>query len=113
MKSRPGMLRAMILNLFCPGMGAWKLGHRLRGAVFFCLITASLLVYMGQVMPVIQHRVNQAIMSGKTGALNTLQSDLESNPWMDVAFWLYVLSFFDIYYLITNNPSGDKPGEKT
>ncbi len=110
---RPGIFRAMFLNLLCPGMGAWKLGHRIRGTVIFCLITASLLVYMGQVMPAIQHKVNQALMTGKTGVLNTLQSDLESNPWMDFAFWLYVLSFFDVYYLIANNSSGNKPGDKT
>lgn len=99
---RPSMLRAMILNLVCPGMGAWKLGHKTRGAVFFLLVTASLLIYAAEIVPVIQKEVDIALRTGKTTGLTKLETDLKDNAWLDITFYAYLLSFVDIFFLVRN-----------
>lgn len=110
---RPGILQVMVYNLLCPGMGAWKLGHRLRGVIICGLVTASLLIYAGQITPLIQKRVNQALTTGRTDGISSLQTEIGDNPWVDVAFWLYVLSFVDAYFLLTNAAKPGKSGDAT
>lgn len=107
--SRPGMLRAMILNLVCPGMGAWKLGYKTRGAVVFVLVLAGILVYTAEVVPVIQKEVEIAFRTGRTAGLMQLEADLKDNAWLEVTFYIYLLSFVDIFFLIRNAKKTD-PG---
>ena len=109
----PGLWRVMFFNLLCPGMGAWKLGHRMRGTIIFCLITASISIYAGQILPQIQKKVDIALRTGKTSGLSTLEADIGSNPWMDVSFYLYVLSFIDAYFLVSNAAKPGRPGDKS
>lgn len=99
---RPSMLRAIVLNLACPGMGAWKLGHKTRGAIFFFLVTVSLLIYAAEIVPAIQKEVDIALRTGKTTGLTKLETDLKDNAWLDIAFYIYVWSFFDIVFLVKN-----------
>lgn len=106
----PGMLRAMFLNLVCPGLGAWRLGHKIRGTVFFFLVTASLLIYAAEVVPVIQREVDIALRTGKTTGLTKLETNMRSNAWFDIAFYAYVWSFFDIIFLIRNAKKTESGG---
>jgi len=100
--SRPGMLRAMILNLVCPGMGAWKLGYKTRGMVVFILVLTGILVYTAEVVPVIQKEVEMAFRTGNTTGLIQLEDNLKDNAWLEVTFYVYLLSFVDIFFLIRN-----------
>ncbi len=106
----PGMLRAMVLNLVCPGLGAWRLGHKIRGAVFFFLVTATLLIYAAEVVPVIQREVDIALRTGKTTGLTKLETDMRSSGWLDITFYAYVWSFFDIVFLIRNAKKTESGG---
>ena len=101
-ESKPGMARAMILNLVCPGLGAWRLGHKGRGTVFFVLITACLMIYAQEVIPLVQKEFNLALRTGKTAGLMQLETSLKSNSWLDFTFYLYVWSFLDIIFLVRN-----------
>lgn len=108
--SRPGMARAMFLNLLCPGLGAWKLGYRMRGLVFCVIIIACLLVYAGEIVPEIQQEVTKAMRTGRTNNLMKLEADLKNNQWLDAAFYLYIASFIDTYFLISNADRNKKSG---
>ncbi|MDD3146396.1 MAG: hypothetical protein PHD82_03760 [Candidatus Riflebacteria bacterium] len=110
-EQKPGLWRVMFFNLLCPGMGAWKLGHRLRGVIVFCLITASIGIYTNEILPQIQRKVDVALRTGKTSGLSTLEADISNNPWLDVAFYLYVLSFIDAYFLVANSAKKPEPGD--
>lgn len=98
----PGFMRVMVYNLICPGFGAWKLGHRARGAVIFFLVIGCLTIFAGQVLPVIQRSVAVAVNTGRTQQLNALSSELENNPWLEIGFYAYLLSFVDSYFLMAN-----------
>lgn len=108
----PGVLRVMVFNLLCPGMGAWKLGHRARGAIIFCVITACITIYAGQIMPQIQKKVALAMRTGNVNELNSLEAELSGNPLLDISFYLYLLSFVDAYFLVANATKVAKPGDK-
>lgn len=100
---RPGLLRAMFYNLMCPGLGAWKLGHRVRGVFILLAVIGFLTAYAGDVMPRINKRVNLVIRTGRTVDLKKLESDLKENSWAELAFYAYVLSFVDLYFLVSNS----------
>lgn len=113
----PGMVRCMIQNLLCPGLAAWKLGHRARGAVIFCLITACFCVYAYEIIPIIQKEApkiaSSYMKSGRLPSLVTLEGELKNNPWLDIAFYLYLLSFVDVYFLVKNStPTGSVGASK-
>ncbi|MDN5279396.1 MAG: hypothetical protein PWR01_3361 [Clostridiales bacterium] len=109
-----GVFKAIILNLVCPGLTAWRLGHRLRGAIILLLVTISLALYAIQITPVIDRAVQQAVRTGNTRRLNGLTSELEKNPWFDRAMYIYLYSFIDIFFLLGPNKKKDdgKPDEK-
>jgi len=109
---RPGVLRVMFYNLMCPGFGAWKLGHRFRGMAILFTITGFLVVYAGDVMPKINRRVSQVVKTGRTGDLKKLESDLKENSWAEMAFYVYFLSFVDLYFLVNNSSDSDSKKEK-
>ncbi len=99
-----GYGKAVFLNLCCPGLATWKLGEKARGAFLFFAITFSCLLYVGEVLPKINLEVNKVVRTGKTRGLEgKLESALSDNIWKDVAFWLYVYSFFDIYLVMEKN----------
>lgn len=100
---RPGLWRAMFYNLMCPGFGAWKLGHRIRGVFILLTLIGFLGAYAGDVMPKINRRVNLAVRTGRTGDLKKLESDLKENSWLELAFYAYFLSFVDLYFLVSNS----------
>lgn len=102
---------AIFYNVCCPGLAAWKMGHRLRGMVFFILVMLSLSVYAWQVKPIIDKKVQTVIRTGRTKQLESLKDDLADNQWLEFAFYVYLASFIDIIYLkrteLINKP--DKP----
>lgn len=106
-KNQPPTLgRALILNLVCPGLGAWRLGHRIRGAIIFCLVISFMLFYANEIMPIINKAVNTAVRTGNMTRLNRLSQDLEQNHWLDWSLYIYLYSFIELFFLIKkNNPS--------
>ncbi len=99
----PSLGRAMILNLVCPGLGAWRLGYQLRGAIIFLLVMGLLLVYINEVIPVINKAVNTAIRTGNMHKLNALTKELEHNRWLDWTMYIYIYSFIELYFLVEKN----------
>lgn len=102
--------RALILNVVCPGLAAWRLGHRVRGAIIFTLVIGCLGLYAQEIVPVINKAVNVAIRTGNTRKLNGLTKELEHNRWLDLSFYVYAYSFVELVYLI-KNPAGKKKDE--
>lgn len=101
--TQPSLGKAMILNLVCPGLGAWRLGYKLRGAIIFLLVMGLLLVYINEVIPVINKAVNTAIRTGNMHKLNALTNELEHNRWLDWTMYIYIYSFIELYFLIEKN----------
>lgn len=84
-KDKPATLslgRAALLNLICPGYGAWYLGYRLRGTVVFVAILGSIFYYAHLAVPIINKKVTHALQTGQTQGLYSLEKDLEGNPWL-------------------------------
>lgn len=110
----PSMLRLMVLNLLCPGYAAWKLGHRTRGAAIFLVLTVCILIYVAQVVPMIQKQIPMIVKAATSGRPNDLKiitedvgKEVENNPWMDIAFYIFILSFVDTYFLLVNTRKSD------
>jgi len=53
-------------------------------------------------VPAIQKEVDVALRTGKTTGLTKLETDLKDNAWLDITFYIYVWSFFDIVFLVKN-----------
>jgi len=107
----PGLFRAMFLNLICPGYGAWKLGYKWRGLIILFAVMGFLSIYVAEVVPKINHRVGMAVRTGRTQDLKKLDSDLKENSWGELAFYAYLLSFVDLYFLV-KNPSEEKKSKE-
>ena len=104
----------MVLNLFCPGLAAWKLGHKVRGAIIFSLVIGSLALYANSAIPVVNKALSIAVKTGNTRKLNSLTKELEQNNWVDLSFYVYAYSFLEIFYLIRkpeDSQSKEKPDE--
>lgn len=93
------MARAMVLNLVCPGLGAWKIGHRIRGAIIFAVVIGFLIIYANEIMPVINKAVNTAVRTGNMTRLNHLSKELEQNRWLDWSIYVYAYSFIELFFL--------------
>lgn len=103
--------RALVLNIVCPGLAAWKLGHKIRGAVILVMVLACMGVYANQVIPVINKSVDIAVRTGNTRKLNNLTKELESNPWADWAMYIYAYSFVDIFFILKSRKTESGGGE--
>lgn len=99
------MGRAILLNLVCPGGGAWALGHRLRGALIFVAITGSIFYYFSLAVPLINKQVANFVKTGQTKGLYDISKEMDENPWLELSFYAYLFSFVDIYFLVKSNKS--------
>jgi hypothetical protein len=111
--TKPGIIRSLVFNLICPGLAAWRLGHKTRGAIIFSLIIGCVVIYAQQITPIINNAVQTAMRTGNTTRLNKLTEKLESNPWGEGAFYIYIYSFIDIYFLINNRKNNEKQANDT
>lgn len=91
------LLGAMVANAFCPGLGAWKLGSRLRGSVICLLILGCMAMYGMAYADAFNSEFSKAMKSGKTKALEKKMTEVGQNPWGTAGFWLYVYSFVDVW----------------
>ena len=101
-KKLPGQIRLLILNLMCPGAGAWCLGEKLRGTIIFIIVIGALIGYCYDVIPIIQKAVNDAILHNKLGNLYKLDKQLSGNGWMYAFTISYIFSIIDSIFLRIN-----------
>jgi hypothetical protein len=95
-----GFIKAVILNLCCPGLAAWRLGHKKRGLLLFVIIMGSAAVYAGMIVPEINKAANIAMRTGKTKTLLALTEKPEINRWFDISFYVYIYSFIDLIFIL-------------
>lgn len=109
---RPGLFKVMFFNLLCPGYGAWKLGLKWRGLIILFAVMGFLTAYAAEVIPKINHRVEMAVRTGRAQDLKKLDNELKENSWGEMAFYAYLLSFVDLYFLVKNSSDEKKSKEK-
>ncbi|PKL51287.1 MAG: hypothetical protein CVV42_00110 [Candidatus Riflebacteria bacterium HGW-Riflebacteria-2] len=98
----PGMWQAAIWNLICPGLGAWRLGHRRRGVITMLVLVGALLIGSLQIAELVSKKVEKAMRTGNTQIIYSLTEETKDNFWMDVFFYGYIISFIDLWFLVTN-----------
>lgn len=98
-KKLPSQFQLFMLNLICPGAGAWRLDHKGRAAIIFLIVVGALVVYCMEITPLIQKAVNTAVRTGNTNVLNGLEKQIGSNGWIHVFTIGYILSFIDSFLL--------------
>ncbi|HNV71531.1 MAG TPA: hypothetical protein PKO06_17635 [Candidatus Ozemobacteraceae bacterium] len=87
---------ALAANLFCPGLGSWKLGSRLRGAVVGVVTLLCITFAVSAYANAFQSEFGKAMRTGRTKALEAKLNEAQDNLWAQAAFWLYVYSFVDV-----------------
>ncbi len=96
----PGFGKAILLNFFCPGLAAWKLGHKLRGVVILVLVIACMGIYAQQIIPVLNKEIDMAMRTGNTRRLQAVTVKLEENHWLEWSFYIYIYSFVDLFFIV-------------
>jgi hypothetical protein len=107
-KDEVGLGQALLGNLFCPGMGSWKLGGRVRGGLLFAVITMCVVFYAMDYMDVINSEIAEAMNEGNASGLEAKIAGLAHNRWRSMAFWLYCYSFLDVYLVYRSKSQGDR-----
>lgn len=98
----PGFWRAVILNLICPGLGAWRCGYRGRGAITMLILVGAITIGSLQVGAVLNKTVEKAMRTGNFRALENISSEVGDNVWFDIFFYGYIISFIDLWFLVAN-----------
>ena len=91
--------KAMLANLFFPGMGSWRLGGKFRGAIIFGTITLCIILISTNYISVINSEINEAMDEGGGSGLETKIAGLGSNWWGVLSFLIYGYSFIDVYLI--------------
>lgn len=100
----PGIFRLLVANLLCPGLGAWRLGHRWRGAAFFLIVTLAAVFWTGEAMEKANAIAQKAVKSKSTLTLRKDLATLRESQWYDVMVWSYGLSFADLIWIFFTLP---------
>jgi len=98
----PGMWQAVIWNLVCPGLGAWRLGYRSRGAITMLVLIGALLIGSLQIAELISKKVEKAMRTGNTQIIYSLTEETKDNIWLEAFFYGYLISFVDLWFLVAN-----------
>ena len=105
------LVRAMLSNLVCPGLGSWKLGEKVRGGIILGVLLLSCFMYAGEVMPKVNKEVTKALKTGRTrGIEKNLKKTMSDNIWLDIAFWTFAYSFVDVYIIVSSRKKTKKDG---
>ena len=109
---KPGMWQAIILNLVCPGLGAWRCGYRSRGAITMLILIGAILIGSLQFAEVLNKKVTIAMRTGNVEVINGITADIEDNIWFDVFFYGYIISFIDLWFLVTKSQKSTEQKSK-
>jgi hypothetical protein len=95
----PTLLRVMVANIVFPGAGAWKLGHRPRAAIIAVLVLGCLAVYTQHAMAQVDRLTRQVMRTKRVPTTEEIRSAVGESPWGEAAFWIYAVSFADLFWL--------------
>lgn len=102
--------RAMWANLLCPGLGSWKLGAKVRGAVIFIVLMVSVSIYGSHYAAVFRSEMPKALKSGNTKVMEQKLAEVKEDIWGQVAFYLFFYSFVDTWLAYSpKNPPRKTP----
>lgn len=104
----PNLWRAIILNLVCPGLGAWRCGSRGRGAITMLILVGALLLGSLQLAEIINKKVAIAMRTGNMQGLYSISEEANDNIWFQVFFYGYIISFIDLWFLVNNNKNSSE-----
>lgn len=110
--ARTGIWQAIIFNLVCPGLGAWRCGYRSRGAITMLILVGALLLGSLQLAEVLNKKVTIAMRTGNTRIIESISEDVSGNVWFDVFFYGYIISFIDLWFLVTKNQKSTEQKSK-
>jgi hypothetical protein len=108
----PGIWQAVIWNLICPGLGAWRLGYRSRGAITMLVLIGALLIGSLQIAELISKKVEKAMRTGNTQIIYSLTEETKDNFWLEAFFYGYLISFVDLWFLVTNKQKSTEQKNK-
>ncbi|MBF0409127.1 MAG: hypothetical protein HQM10_17395 [Candidatus Riflebacteria bacterium] len=94
-----GLGQAMLANLFCPGLGSWRLGEKKRGAIIFGVVTVCVCFCAMDYVAVINQEIVEAMKEHSTKGMEENLTRLENNFWGTISFWTYLYSFLDVYLI--------------
>lgn len=108
----PGLWQAAIWNLICPGLGAWRLGYRSRGVITMLVLIGALLIGSLQIAELISKKVERAMRTGDTQIIYSLTEETKDNFWLEAFFYGYLISFIDLWFLVTNKQKSTEQKSK-
>ncbi len=108
----PGLWQAAIWNLICPGFGAWRLGYRSRGAIIMLVLIGALLIGSLQIAELVSKKVEKAMRTGNTQIIYSLTEETKDNFWLEAFFYGYLISFIDLWFLVTNKQKSTEQKSK-
>ena len=97
--SVPSLWRLLLANLWCPGLGAWRLGNRWRGGIVFLIIMVASLLWAADAVQKADAIGKKLAKARSTKGLEKELDGLRDSVWVDIAAWTYGLSFVDLLLL--------------
>ncbi len=95
----PALASAITANIFLPGIGSWRLGHKKRGAAIIIVIILSILMAGWSYASSINRQMDAAMNMDDDAALESSLGSSGSFYWVILAFIALVYSFVDIFLI--------------
>jgi len=67
------------------------------------ILIGAILIGSLQLAEVLNKKVTIAMRTGNVEVINGITADIEDNIWFDVFFYGYIISFIDLWFLVTKN----------
>lgn len=108
------VLGALVSNLFCPGLGSWRMGAKFRGLVIGLIVFGAALLWLDELIPLYTKILREAT----TGRVDIpgMRRQLTGSFWYSVAFYGFCYSFIDVVVLAMLRKRANTPrfsAEKT
>ncbi len=100
----PSLMSGLLANLVCPGLGSWRMGHRMRGILIGAGMILAVLLYAQTAVPIYQKMLTQVLRGRKAVLTAEQQAELDDIIWHKVAVGLFVYSFVDVWLLYRPPP---------
>ena len=95
----PSIWGLLFWNLLCPGLGAIKLGHRIRGWLILGLMVVFMTFWSLEAMNIVNQSIAIAMKSGNVNQVKSSLEGIQSGTWYDAMIYLYIYSFIDLLYI--------------
>jgi hypothetical protein len=110
--AKASLLSLLVANLFCPGLGTWRQGRKLRAFFILAGLLLCVMLWVQEALPIYQQTMTMAAKGNPARIAAQMQVKLDAIIWYEVGMALFAYSFLDVILVFYGSRRKEESGNR-